>query len=67
MTHLKVINWDNLNSHQNIYWYPVEKNTYKNMKTALRFMVDKNPLTLLNTTHQLTKFARKKMFSKWLV
>lgn len=65
MTHLKVINWDILWSKRNVFWYPIEKDTYENMKSAIGFLYPKSFVDFVSSSCKLFSFTIKKMFTSW--
>ena len=67
MTHVKLINWDLISTKRNLFWYPIETNTYQDLKLAIRFLNPKNFKDFLITSYQLLVFTFKKMFSSWRV
>ena len=67
MTQTKLINWDLFSGKRNIFWYPVDKNTYNQMKSIITFLHPENFSSFVKGTYELCRFSIKKMFSSWKV
>lgn len=65
MTHVKLVNWDLLRAKRNMFWYPVEKETYENLKSAIGFLHPKGFFHFLLSSYGLLSFTLKKMFTSW--
>ena len=65
MTHTKLINWDLIPSKRNLFWYPIEKKTYSNLKLVIGFLSPNSISHFITSSFQLVSFAVRKMFTPW--